>query len=202
MQVFVGDADGDGMSVELLEPWATEQNDFLARFVARHGAGPHHLTFKVPDLSAALERLRGAGFQPVNIDLSDPEWKEAFLMPREAHGTVVQLAETARDFGTRADLLAHVAEHGPNMHPRWWVDPEPPRVRRRSCAASCCARPTFRRRSASSPACCRATVDCRGRRPRRSRLAGQRAAPPRTAAGRDARRRPARGRWASRPRSN
>jgi methylmalonyl-CoA/ethylmalonyl-CoA epimerase len=125
MQVFVGDTDGDGMSVELLEPWATEQNDFLARFVARHGAGPHHLTFKVPDLSAAIERLRSAGFRPVNIDLTDPEWKEAFLLPREAHGTVVQLAETVKDFGPRADLLAHVAEYGPNMHPRWWVDPEP-----------------------------------------------------------------------------
>jgi catechol 2,3-dioxygenase-like lactoylglutathione lyase family enzyme len=126
MQVWVGDDAGDGMSVELLEPWATEQNDFLARFVNRHGAGPHHLTFKVPDLLAAIDRLRGAGFGPVNIDVSDPEWKEAFLLPREAHGTVVQLAQTVRDFGTRADLLAHVREEGPNMHPRWWVDAEPP----------------------------------------------------------------------------
>jgi catechol 2,3-dioxygenase-like lactoylglutathione lyase family enzyme len=126
MQVFVGDASGDGMAVELLEPWATDQNDFLARFVARHGAGPHHLTFKVPDLAAAIDRFRSAGFSPVNIDLSDPEWKEAFLLPRQAHGTVVQLAQTVRDFGTRADLLAHVAENGPNMHPRWWVDPAPP----------------------------------------------------------------------------
>ena len=48
MQVWLGDRDGDGMPVELLEPWDVEQNDFLARFVARHGAGPHHLTFKVP----------------------------------------------------------------------------------------------------------------------------------------------------------
>ena len=87
-----------------------EQNDFLARFVARHGAGPHHLTFKVPDLADALERVRGAGFHPVNIDISDPEWKEAFLMPREAHGTVVQLAESHGHPETRAELLDHVAE--------------------------------------------------------------------------------------------
>ena len=97
----------------------------LPRFVARHTAGPHHLTFKVPDLLAAIERLRGSGFGPVNIDLRDPEWKEAFILPREAHGTVVQLAESTRTFGTRAELLAHTAVHGPNMHPRWWVDPEP-----------------------------------------------------------------------------
>jgi catechol 2,3-dioxygenase-like lactoylglutathione lyase family enzyme len=124
MQVWVGDDTGDGMSIELLEPWAVEHNDFLARFVARHGAGPHHLTFKVPDLLTTLERFRASGFAPVNIDLTDPEWKEAFLLPREAHGTVVQLAETVREFPNRAELLAHVRRHGPNEHPRWWVDPE------------------------------------------------------------------------------
>jgi catechol 2,3-dioxygenase-like lactoylglutathione lyase family enzyme len=125
MQVWVGTVDGDGMPVELLEPWAVEQNDFLARFVTRHGAGPHHLTFKVADLAAALERVRGAGFHPVNIDLSDPQWKEAFLMPSEAHGTVVQLAESHGYPETRAGLLEQVAIHGPNTHPRWWSDPPP-----------------------------------------------------------------------------
>jgi catechol 2,3-dioxygenase-like lactoylglutathione lyase family enzyme len=125
MQVWLGSFEGDGMPVELLEPWAVEENDFLARFVARHGGGPHHLTFKVPDLAAALARMSGAGFHPVNIDLSDPEWKEAFLMPREAHGTVVQLAESHGHPETRAELLRHVAAHGPNMHPRWWADPPP-----------------------------------------------------------------------------
>ena len=125
MQVWLGSREGDGMPVELLEPWAVDQNDFLARFVDRHGAGPHHLTFKVPSLADALVRVRGAGFHPVNIDLSDPEWKEAFLMPREAHGTVVQLAESNGHPETRKELLDYVAENGANMHPRWWVDPAP-----------------------------------------------------------------------------
>jgi methylmalonyl-CoA/ethylmalonyl-CoA epimerase len=126
MQVWIGTQAGDGMPIELLEPWAVDRNDFLSRFVARHGAGAHHLTFKVHDISATLERVRAAGFHPVQIDLSDPGWKEAFLMPREAHGTVVQLAESHGHPPTRAALLEHVAEHGPNMHPRWWVDPLPP----------------------------------------------------------------------------
>ena len=126
MQVWVGTAGGDGMPVELLEPWAADRNDFLARFVAKHGAGPHHLTFKVRRLDAALERVRAAGLTPVNIDDSDPEWKEAFLMPKEAHGTVVQLAETHGHPETRAELLRHVAANGPNMNPRWWSDPAPP----------------------------------------------------------------------------
>ncbi len=125
MQVWVGTPDGDGMPVELLEPWKVETNDFLARFVERHGSGPHHLTFKVPSLADAIQRVRGAGFTPVNIDMRDPEWKEAFLMPREANGTVVQLAESHGHPETRAELLAHVTANGPNMNPRWWVDPEP-----------------------------------------------------------------------------
>jgi methylmalonyl-CoA/ethylmalonyl-CoA epimerase len=126
MQVWLGSAAGDGMPVELLEPWAVDENDFLARFVARHGAGPHHLTFKVPSLADALSRVRAAGFHPVNVDESDPEWKEAFLMPREAHGTVVQLAESHGHPETRKELLDDVAENGPNAHPRWWTDPAPP----------------------------------------------------------------------------
>jgi catechol 2,3-dioxygenase-like lactoylglutathione lyase family enzyme len=125
MQVRLGDAT-EGMTVELLEPWDTDRNDFLERFLTRNGEGPHHLTFKVPDLGTALERARSAGFAPVGIDMSDPEWKEAFLHPREAHGTVVQLAEAHHDFGTRADLLEHVRTHGPDGHPRWWPDPPPP----------------------------------------------------------------------------
>ena len=64
---------------------------------------------------------RGAGFHPVNIDVSDPEWKEAFLMPREANGTVVQLAESHGHPESRAEMIAHVGQNGPNSHPRWWV---------------------------------------------------------------------------------
>lgn len=125
MQVWVGTADGDGMSVELLEPWEVARNDFLARFLDRHGPGPHHLTFKVASLAAAIDRLERASRAVVNVDVSDPEWKEAFVLPRDAHGTVVQLAESNHDHGSRRDLLAHVAAHGPNANPRWWVDPAP-----------------------------------------------------------------------------
>src|SRR5262249_18565316 len=42
------------MRVEILEPNEVERNDFLRRFLDRSGPGPHHLTFKVKDLEAAL----------------------------------------------------------------------------------------------------------------------------------------------------
>jgi methylmalonyl-CoA/ethylmalonyl-CoA epimerase len=129
MTMRLGNAD-EGMNLELLEPWAVDENDFLERFVAKHGAGPHHLTFKVDDLMVTLERVRIAGYQPVNVDLSDPGWKEAFLHPREAHGTVVQLAEADGDWGTRAEQIARVREQGPHGQPRWWPDSRVPGDRR------------------------------------------------------------------------
>jgi hypothetical protein len=79
--------------VEVLMPWDTEINDFLSRFLAANGPGPHHLTFKVPDLAEAVSQARAFGIEPVGIDMSHPEWLEAFLHPKVATGVVVQLAE-------------------------------------------------------------------------------------------------------------
>jgi catechol 2,3-dioxygenase-like lactoylglutathione lyase family enzyme len=123
-QVRLGDAT-QGMTVEMLEPWHPERFDFLERFVARHGEGPHHLTFKVPDLAATLERVRGAGYTPVGVSLADPRWKEAFLQPREAHGTVVQLAQAAPVFPDYAAEFESARTSGAHGEPQWW--PEPPR---------------------------------------------------------------------------
>ncbi|MGO8872258.1 MAG: VOC family protein [Acidimicrobiales bacterium] len=83
----------NGARVEILMPYDTVVNDFLVRFLAANGAGPHHLTFKVPDLSSALDTARDAGWEPIGIDVSDPEWLEAFLHPKQATGVVVQLAQ-------------------------------------------------------------------------------------------------------------
>jgi methylmalonyl-CoA/ethylmalonyl-CoA epimerase len=85
---------GNGARIELLMPFEPERNDFLARFLARSGPGPHHLTFKVPDLDVALDVAKGSGFVPINEDRSDPEWFEAFLHPKAATGIVVQLAQS------------------------------------------------------------------------------------------------------------
>jgi catechol 2,3-dioxygenase-like lactoylglutathione lyase family enzyme len=85
----------NGGRVEILQPWRPEDNSFLRRFLDRHGPGPHHLTFKVPDLASAIDKARAAGFSPVGVDLTNADWKEAFLHPRQATGIVVQLAQAA-----------------------------------------------------------------------------------------------------------
>ena len=83
----------NGARLEMLMPHDTGSNDFLERFLAALGPGPHHLTFKVPSLTDTLDRVRAHGLEPIGIDLGDPEWMEAFLHPKIATGVVVQLAE-------------------------------------------------------------------------------------------------------------
>jgi hypothetical protein len=83
----------NGARIEVLMPNDPHLNDFLQRFLTVSGPGPHHMTFKVPDLTSAIEKARGSGLDPIGIDRSDPEWMEAFLHPKVATGVVVQLAE-------------------------------------------------------------------------------------------------------------
>ncbi len=47
----------------------------------------------VADLGATLAAVRVHGIEPVGVDVSNADWKEAFLHPRDAHGIVIQLAE-------------------------------------------------------------------------------------------------------------
>jgi catechol 2,3-dioxygenase-like lactoylglutathione lyase family enzyme len=125
MQVFLGAA-GRGMKAELLEPWTVEQNDFLDRFLARHGNRVHHLTFKVDDLEAYLGEVTAHGLTPVSVDLSYPEWREAFLLPRDAHGTVVQLADSTLTSGKPLDEYELARTNGSVGAPQWWPDPPAP----------------------------------------------------------------------------
>ena len=82
-----------GPKIELLTPAGDSDADFLERFLASRGAGPHHLNFIVPDISAALSRVRALGIEPVQVSLVNATWKEAFLHPKDAYGIVIQVAE-------------------------------------------------------------------------------------------------------------
>ena len=39
-----------------------------------------------------MSTAEAAGYQPINVDMRDPYWKEAFLHPKQSCGVVVQLA--------------------------------------------------------------------------------------------------------------
>jgi methylmalonyl-CoA/ethylmalonyl-CoA epimerase len=82
-----------GGKVELLEPLG---DGFLSEFLDRHGEGLHHITFKTDDIVAAIDHVEGMGYELVDKQLEDPHWKEAFLRPSGAHGTLIQLAQSSQ----------------------------------------------------------------------------------------------------------
>jgi methylmalonyl-CoA/ethylmalonyl-CoA epimerase len=84
-----------GPKIELLTPTGGPDAAFLERFLAARGAGPHHLNFIVTDIQATLTRIQAVGIEPVGVNLTNPNWQEAFLHPRSAHGIVIQVAQQA-----------------------------------------------------------------------------------------------------------
>ena len=50
--------------IELLEP--TEPDSVIGKFLDKRGEGLHHVAISVPDLNAAVARLRGAGARVLN----------------------------------------------------------------------------------------------------------------------------------------
>jgi methylmalonyl-CoA/ethylmalonyl-CoA epimerase len=84
-----------GPKIELLTPTGGPYSAFLERFLADRTAGPHHFNFIVADIEATIARVRELGIEPVGIELSNPQWKEAFLHPKTAHGIVIQVAQAA-----------------------------------------------------------------------------------------------------------
>ena len=84
-----------GPKIELLTPTGGPDAAFLERFLAARGAGPHHFNFIVTDIQATLARIRALDIEPVQVNLANPDWQEAFLHPRSAHGIVIQVAQQA-----------------------------------------------------------------------------------------------------------
>jgi catechol 2,3-dioxygenase-like lactoylglutathione lyase family enzyme len=100
--VYGGDSPGfwwgqlqfrSGPKIELITPTPGPDSAFLERFLAVHGPGQHHLNFIVSDIAQTLRRIAALGIEPVQVRLDQPNWKEAFLRPADAYGTVVQVAE-------------------------------------------------------------------------------------------------------------
>ena len=84
-----------GGKLELLEP--TDEQSFLVSFLGRRGEGVHHLTLIVPDIEQAIAVLRERGYEPVQVRLDRPAWREAFVHPRDAHGVLIQIVQTERE---------------------------------------------------------------------------------------------------------
>lgn len=79
--------------LEMISPVVEDKDNFLNRYLDEHGEGVHHLTFKVINIEAAVEKARELGFTVVGLDTSKSAWKEAFVHPASSHGVLIQFAE-------------------------------------------------------------------------------------------------------------
>jgi methylmalonyl-CoA epimerase len=79
--------------LELLE--ATSPDSPIAKFIAKRGEGLHHVCLKVPDLSAAVARLKRDGVRLVSeeIKIGAGGHRYVFVHPASAGGVLLELVE-------------------------------------------------------------------------------------------------------------
>jgi methylmalonyl-CoA/ethylmalonyl-CoA epimerase len=80
-------------ALELLE--ATADDSPIAKYVAKRGPGLHHITLRVDDIAAALERLKARGVRLIDETARPGAHGSlvAFIHPASAHGVLVELKQ-------------------------------------------------------------------------------------------------------------
>jgi methylmalonyl-CoA epimerase len=79
--------------LELLE--ATSEDSTIAKFIAKRGEGLHHVCLRVPDLPAAVARLKKEGVRLVSEEIKTGAGghKYVFVHPSSAGGMLLELVE-------------------------------------------------------------------------------------------------------------
>lgn len=79
--------------LELLE--ATSEDSTIAKFIAKRGEGLHHVSLRVPDLAAAVARLKKDGVRLVSneIKVGAGGHRYVFVHPSSAGGVLLELVE-------------------------------------------------------------------------------------------------------------
>ena len=77
--------------LELLE--ATSPDSTVAKFIAKRGEGLHHVCLRVPDLAAAVARLKRDGVRLVSEDIKTGAGGQqyVFVHPGSAGGVLLEL---------------------------------------------------------------------------------------------------------------
>jgi methylmalonyl-CoA epimerase len=88
VMVPVGDS-----RLELLE--ATSQDSTIAKFIAKHGEGLHHVCIRVPDLAAAVVKLQSNGVRLVSNEIKTGAGghRYVFVHPQSTAGVLLELVE-------------------------------------------------------------------------------------------------------------
>jgi len=79
--------------LELLE--ARSETSAIAKFIAERGEGLHHVSLRVPDLEAAVQRLKKDGVRLVSeeIKIGAGGHRYVFVHPSSAGGVLLELVE-------------------------------------------------------------------------------------------------------------
>jgi methylmalonyl-CoA epimerase len=79
--------------LELLE--ATSEDSTIAKFIAKRGEGLHHVCLRVPDLPAAVSRLKKDGVRLVSEEIKTGAGghRYVFVHPSSAAGVLLELVE-------------------------------------------------------------------------------------------------------------
>jgi len=79
--------------IELMEP--TGPDTPVGRFLARRGPGIHHICYRVPDLDAAVEACRAAGYRLIDeVPRTGAAGRRiAFVHPKATAGILLELTD-------------------------------------------------------------------------------------------------------------
>jgi|SRR5450631_1029794 len=80
--------------LELLE--ATSDDSTIAKFIAKRGEGLHHISLQVPDLAAAVAKLKADGVRLVSDEIKTGAGghRYIFVHPSSAGGVLLELVES------------------------------------------------------------------------------------------------------------
>ena len=82
---------GTSCLIEVIDP--LEGDGFLQRFLEKRGEGPHHVTIQVDDIARVMAVLEEKGIEMFGYSEALSGWKEVFVHPKQAFGTLIQFAE-------------------------------------------------------------------------------------------------------------
>ncbi len=82
-----------GPRIELIEP--TSPDSAVNKFLTKRGPGLHHLAYRTPNISQALDKLKADGLQLIDTSPRNGAGghKVAFLHPRSTMGVLLELVE-------------------------------------------------------------------------------------------------------------
>jgi methylmalonyl-CoA epimerase len=80
--------------LELLE--ATSDDSTIAKFIAKHGEGLHHVCLRVPNLAVAVEKLKSDGVRLVSNEIKTGAGghRYVFVHPQSAGGVLLELVQS------------------------------------------------------------------------------------------------------------